>query len=512
MENNLNSIVDSKYCKYKKLDKFICSSAYIYLAFPIVLLIMFWFKIYIAIPAILAIIIALVLSLKNFKYKTVEEYQKIFNKKYIAIIFLIILFLNILSGAGGIFYQNWDYKGRNAIFHDLIDRDWPVKYDYSKLEYEKGRIESETGVLSYYFAYWLPGALVGKVLGFKIASIFMLMWQIIGTTLFFYLVFRKLNNIKIKYLLVFVAFGGLDIITQLIVCLINGQPVDLIGVIHIDTANGNYCMSTFITQLFWVFNQSIPAWIATMLMVNEEKFENLGVILALLVPYSPFPVLGLAIWMAITVLFGYNLEKIINVDRIKKVLSIQNIITILAIIPIGLLFLQNSSEKGLVLIRALKNGNLGRSILMYVLYLILEFGIYAVIINKENRRRVLAYFGIFAILPLFYLGTGLDLGNRATIPILVLLYVEILKFMDSNDNKKRIYCLYFILLVAFGTNFNEFYRSFKYTFKNLISHTTNFNDSYFTFSEFEGKECDNFIKNFVAPYDEDNIFFTRILK
>ena len=64
----------------------------------------------------------------------------------------------------------------------------------------------------------------------------------------------------------------------------------ILGATHIDTANGMFCMSTFVTQLFWVFNQSLPAWLITMLLVNDKSYENLGLMIALLLPLHPFHV------------------------------------------------------------------------------------------------------------------------------------------------------------------------------------------------------------------------------
>lgn len=499
--------------KYKIIDKSIIIISYLYLAVPIIMLLAFWFKPYISILTIVALIISLVFALKKFKYKTIEQYKKIFNIKKIIIMIILIVILNILSGAGGICHQNWDYRFRNAVFHDLIDYDWPVKYDFSQLNYESEKIGSDIGVLNYYFAYWLPSAAIGKIFGFHIASLFILLWQTLGVTLFFYLLFRKLDNIKFKYFLIFLAFGGLDIITKFIVCIKYGQPLELLGTFHIDTANDAYCMSTFITQLFWVFNQSIPAWIITMLLVNEKKFSNLGILLALLVPYSPFPVIGLAIWIIITILFGFDLNEKINKKRIKELFSVQNVLGVLSVIPIGLMFLLNSNEKGFVLWRAFKNGILLDSLFKYLLFIILEFGVYALILNKQNKRKVLTYFLIFSILPLFYLGIGVDLGNRATIPILILLYIEVVKFLDSKKYKKRQILVWIILVIAFLTNFNEIYRSISFTKRNYEYNFSNFDDSYHTFSSFgSNKECEKLIKNFVSPYDTKEIFFSKIFK
>ena len=510
MEKSLEET--NKFKIYKRIDFTIILLAYLMLAIPIIMLLFFWFKIYISIPCIILLILGLILTIKKLKYKSVEEYKKIFNGKKIICIIILIVLLNILSGAAGVFYQNWDYRGRNAILHDLIEYNWPVKYDYSDLEYEANKIGNEKGFLSYYFAYWLPGAAVGKIFGFKAANLFLLLWQTIGTCIFFYLVCRKLNNVKIKYFIIFICFGGLDIITRFIMNLWNGESIELLGAAHIDTANGMFCMSTFITQLFWVFNQSLPAWIATMLVVNNKSYGNLGVHVALLLPFSPFPCLGLILLSIAIILFGYELDKIIDINRLKETFSIQNIISVISVIPIGLLFLQNSSEKGSVFIRAWQNGNLTHILIGYLLFILLEFGIYSIIITKQNRKKVLLYFALFAILPTFYLGGGLDLGNRATIPILILLYIEILKFADNeNISKRRLIILYVILAIAACTNFNEFYRSITNTMQKWKEHKIlDYNDTYLTFGEFENKECDAFIKNFVAP-EKDN-FFKKILK
>lgn len=305
---------------------------------------------------------------------------------------------------------------------------------------------------------------------------------------------------------------GLDIITRIIINIWTGEDISPIGITHIDTANGMFCMSTFITQLFWVFNQSIPAWLVTMLLVNDESYQNLGVYVALILPFSPFPCLGIILLCFIAIFFGFELNSKINLKRIKSLFSIQNITAVLSVIPIGLLFLQNSSEKGSVFIRAYDNGNLPRILIGYILFLILEFGIYAIIINKRNKKKVLLYFLILAILPTFYLGGGLDLGNRATIPVLVLLYMEVLKFIEDNNSQRwRIIVLSVILAISFMTNYNEFYRSITATIEKWKAHKIiEYNDSYETFGAFENKECDAFIKNFIAP--SKNNYFIKILK
>ena len=56
--------------------------------------------------------------------------------------------------------------------------------------------------------------------------------------------------------------------------------------------------SSFTTQLFWVFNQSIVAWIVTIMFIDEKKVNNYMLIILLCLPYAPLPFVGLIPLMA----------------------------------------------------------------------------------------------------------------------------------------------------------------------------------------------------------------------
>ena len=82
-----------------------------------------------------------------------------------------------------------------------------------------------------------------------------------------------------------------------------------------------------------------------MLLVNDKSYENLGLMIALLLPFAPFPCLGLILICILFIIFGFDFNNTINFERIKKLFSIQNIIGVISVIPIGLMFLQNENEK-----------------------------------------------------------------------------------------------------------------------------------------------------------------------
>ena len=117
-------------------------------------------------------------------------------------------------------------------------------------------------------------------------------------------------------------------------------------------------------------------------------------------------------------------------------------------------------------------------------------------------------FAFFAIAPLFYIG-GSDLGNRSTIPLLVILYIVVIKFLDKlNKKDKRNWTkqkiLIAILVISAVTNYNEIYRALKVTYIDYKDGYSNFADGYKTFDTFEDKECASFITNFVVKNDKDN--------
>lgn len=489
--------------KYIKYDKLLWTSSYILLVIPILIWLTFWFKWYIAAICDILLIIAVMLAIKKFKPKEQQEYNKIFNKKRLIVIFIIIVAVNLISGAGGFGHQNWDYNFRNLVFNDLITHKWPVIYDYSNNLYETNFIGNPTGMLSYYIAYWLPSALVGKIFGFTIGSFCLLITQILMTCSFFYLLFRKMNNTKIQYLIVFLCFGGLDVISGLI----TGANMSPIGISHIDTITPSFCLSTFITQLFWVFNQSLPAWIIVMLILNEKRYEHLGLMVALLLPFGPFPCLGIIIYAIQVIIFGFNFDKLIDFKRIKELFSIQNILSVISVIPIGLIFTLNQNKKGLIFLRAFQQNQLKNVILAYILFIIVEFGFYIIIVNKDNWKKILTYFLTLGILSTIYFGIGSDFGNRTTIPFLILLFYEVIKFIDNNKKDKiKLKMLYVFLAISAFTNISEINRGIAYTAKHLYhGELIKFTNPYKTLDTFGNEEYERFVNNFVSPINKNYI-------
>ena len=504
-------IGDKQLQYYKRIDKTILVLIYLFLMIPILMWLWFWFKIYVAVPCILAAIYGLMVFYKSIQTKTLEEYKKIFNIKVIALSLVMILGLNIISGAGGLMFQNWDYHSRNALLHDMVNHKWPVKYDFEAGSKEAEFIGSERGLLSYYLAWFLPAAAVGKVSrSFTIASIFLFFYLYFGIVAICYLIFRFFKKASLKILLILIAITGVDFLAYLFDRLLIRGSFEIPNMInYIDTPLQMFSFHGFFTHWFWIFHQAIPIWIITMLFMNNKNTKLFGLYVSLAVAFAPLPTVGLFLMILRELIIWIKKEGFWVI--FKKVCCFENIIPVLSVLPILLLYRQNSSTIGLMFSRTYIVP-LKEYLLSYAVYLVFEVSIFLTIVTKKNRNTVLFAIILLTILPLFYLGGGADFGNRTTIPIMILLFTETVNFyLNKTVKKYRLWIVNFILLLSLPTNLTEINRSLVYTYKQGSTIYRFESDGYGSLADFEHNESKIFIKNFITKYEVGQNFFTRFI-
>ena len=126
----------------------------------------------------------------------------------------------LLSGIGGFSYQTTDFIARNPIFNDLCSYDWPVIYDLTEQtdEIQEYVNHASTAMLDYYFTYWLPvaGATKLLVLSSYGSNILLYAWSVLGVFLAIYLTICFFGKTSYWILVIFILFGGLDIVPFLI--------------------------------------------------------------------------------------------------------------------------------------------------------------------------------------------------------------------------------------------------------------------------------------------------------
>ena len=207
---------------------------------------------------------------------------------------LILIWVNV-SGIGGYGFQWPDYAINNARLHDLVTHAWPIRY-------------SDDQNFVYYFGYFLPSAIIGKLFTIDVATRSVYLWAVAGVTL----ALRWTSHLSHwRYsaclLIVFILFGPIDILNVLY---IKGQGDNLLAEFlsvfknyDMDTLTfttsqqlkfysmsqqklfflGNYPGNSF--QLYWSPQQLIAGWLVAALLMFlflQQQLKHILFIYALL--------------------------------------------------------------------------------------------------------------------------------------------------------------------------------------------------------------------------------------
>lgn len=428
--------------------------AYFYLVLPIVIFVLGWMKWYWALPITVIVVVSLVLAIKSIPDITLMEVNKNSLTK-LAIAFVLICIWVLFSGIGGLTYQTSDHEYRTAIYRALVEYEWPVL----SASGEKGLI--------YYIAFWMPAALIGKIFGFQIGYWFQCIWAVLGITLVYFLMCVRSKKITLLPLLFLIFFSGMDYFGWLILGR-EGNPI--LTPIHIEWWVNEYEYTSNTSQLYWVFNQCIPAWIATILIVTERNKRNVLFITSLIMFSSTFPFVGLIPFAMYVILDKFRISR----EQIKKVFTFQNIIGAGTICLLFLVYLSGNVSANNV------SGDMGSvqnaevytdfsgQIIRYLLFVFLEVGVYLIFIFKQYKRTIEFYIviAILLICPFIIVGSSHDFCMRVSIPAL---FVLMLYCMDSLEkayveNKKRWFYMFSIFLIVGAiTPFNEIHMSVRET-------------------------------------------------
>lgn len=426
---------------YKRLE--IYSILYIYLG--VVIFIGGWVRLVISVPCIG---IFLYLLYKRY-FKEESSFDNILIGKTIVFVIILGIFAWLIaSGIGGFCRQAGDWHKHNAILHDLITYNWPVQYVLH---------DNEKAILSYYLLFYLFPALVGKVCGFRLAEIALLIQSAVGIFLIYLHIcyFLKLNTGKkqIGVFVLLVIFGGNVLFGRWIYGFIH--PEDLSASFHWFSNIVRIQYSSHIVLIRWVFPQCIIPWLVTLMILEKPyKVEDFAWIGIPVFMYSCFAFVGLVpFFVILTFAELYRNRNIIK--WVKRIFSIQNIYAFFLISPIfvsyiaGNVFQEKPDVVGFHVI------NYSGSWSLYIIFCLSNFLIWSVFICKKELNNLKFYIAnaVLLCLPLFWYGAWNDLCMRASIPaffvIAILLYRYILDF-EIQKNIHKIPFIFCISMVIFS--------------------------------------------------------------
>lgn len=264
----------------------ILAGSYFYLALPVIIFCVGWCRWYIGFPAAAAVAVSVVFCLKEYRYCQEDGADTILKRenwiRAAAAVLIVLLWVG-LSGVGGYVWQNTDHAYRNEMFLLLTEQKWPLVKEVMTESGPQGR-----GVV-YYIGSWLPAAAAGKLFGTGVGWAMQYLWTAAGVLLTYahICVYRK--KISVWPLVLMIFFSAPDAIG---VRLGTADPLQIFGEAHLEWWPQYYQFSAVTTQMFWVYNQAVPAWLFSTLVFLGEKPRNLVFLSSLMILTCTLPFLG----------------------------------------------------------------------------------------------------------------------------------------------------------------------------------------------------------------------------
>lgn len=420
-----------------------------YLALPVCLFFMGWLQ---PLPATVCIGALLFATWRTCRFLGGETGadERLAPQLVFAIGLIAVLWV-FMSGIGGFTFQNPDFHWRNAIHRDLATQSWPVVYS-----------DADGSRLLYYFTYWLPSALFGPVLGWSGVNLLLFGWTCIGVILSLLLFVQLVGRKAVWVPLVFVFFSGCDFLGYWLM-----QPfVPYLGE-HLEWWSSALQFSSHTTTLFWVFNQSVPAWVVTLLCLGTMRLSTLGFVACLCIPFAPLPACGLAVLCIGRIIdLGHWRTFTAIGQTLRECFSATNVFGGLPILIVFALFFGMSRQAGASGESPFGFVPLYHNPGIYLLFMALEAGVFLVFYTSGIWRGWTVWLGLAALLfiPFVRVGGGADFCMRASIPGLVLLSVLSLRSLLGTSSLPRmprglLSLRIAILLVGAATPAFELYRS-----------------------------------------------------
>lgn len=481
-----------------KKQNIINSLIYLYVFLPIMIFFIGWTRWFISIPGMLILVFCWNRMSKDNPVLDLPEWNRKQAETFAFAVLVIFLWV-YLSGIGKLVFQNLDHECRNPIFDILVNNFWPATKDIS--------LDSviQTRGLIYYIGFWMPAAVVGKIFGLNAGYCFQALWAVCGIFIFYLLTCSVLKEVKLWPLIVFIFFSGLDILGYF---LVNGTFENLSAISHIEWWT-DFQFSSITTQLFWVFNQAVPAWVIFMLICRQKKNRYIVVLLGCTLLCSSLPFIGMlpfVLYFVFSRKYGDQKGK----DHWKcwffDTFTVENIV--------------GGGFSGILAFLYLTGNEAGQNItsgsadynkaylFMYVIFIIIEAGCYYLAVYPYKKREPLFYISLIwlCICPWIKIGYANDFCMRASIPALIILYLMVAETLCHSWKDKNwlvFVCLMGLFLVGSVTPVHEIMRTTTMTmnaYRNgeAVSLEGQTEDYIFTDCNFSGTADDNFFFKYMG--------------
>ncbi len=488
-----------------------------YLMLPLLIFFIGFVKLSIALPL-------LVLSLYSF-YKAIDKNKSsctFLSSKMLGVLFVVSILASWLSGIGAFFCQTGDFLVKNALLRDLCNHNWPLYIDLSKEPIGVQEIiGSEKVAFVYYLFFYLPAAACGKVGGELMARIVFLLWSALGiflvlvNTVEFALLKSGVSSKNVLLVLtVLFAFGGLDIIGYL--PHVNFSSLySVFFQFPITSFVETWCMPYFrlwggnIHDLAFVFNQCIPTWLITILILSRSDNKTIFFIYSFTLLYSPWATIGLFPIVLYLWVRGSHEKKFLSKFEFIETWSIQNILFPLCVLVIVASYYgANTASTG-------TRGwffdfmTIGEFLIFYPLFLLVEIGIYIWFLRKDIVSKPILQVSLLVLLalPFYHITPGNDLLMRASIPALYVICVYWAIYVVGNFHRQK----YLMVTILFFTSFSSTH-TYTEAFSKLVQEKKiHIEDPIGSFFAIDTKQYADMCDFQFFSHDYSNTFFFKYI-
>lgn len=445
-----------------------------YLMMPFILFALGWIGLRYSIPMTIVLLICFWKMWKSTEGIWIPQISRD-NVVKIVFILLVICCWCYFSGIGRFVFQNNDHGIRNGLYELMVEYKWPV-INY-EIDYSKVPEGTSATSLIYYIGFWIPAAVFGKVFGIEAGYGFQLFWAILGVVLVYYFICARLKKVAVWPLVILLLFSGLDIVGMYL----RGNNIfQMANNEYLEWWDSPYQYSGMTNQLFWVFNQAVPAWVCTMLMWAQKNNKNIVLIWACCMLPSTFPFAGL-----LPMLFFWIITRVERAEHpatgwknkvkqyaenlIKGICTFQNIAGGAIVGITTFLYLNSNISSQMVMVDSTINGaTYEANLAKYLMFILLEVGFYFMILYRYQQRSGLYYCILLTlcVVPWITVGTGGDFCMRASIPALLILMVMVIEAWRKARRDKCISMLIplaVMLLIGSVNPIHELTRTFQGT-------------------------------------------------
>lgn len=419
-------------------------TAMFYLIAPVFIFFLSWIRLYIAVPACLLLMLAIFYFYKDLEKDNTNSLTKdnYFEVSSVHIIILVAasVILAYSFGIGEYIWATRDHAFRRAIFRDLISHKWPVFFDLTKMENPEvnALFPDKVVAFGYYFAFWIIPALIGKLLGFGVGNIALLLWSALGiflTILGINMICKRETYFSI---FAFVFFSGLDIIPN--------QYFNIFGTAEpwmwLEGYTKHISYISNINNLLNVYNQVIPCYLIVVLLLLQKNTRSEGLIAASCFAYSPWATIGM-LPIAIYSLFAKKMRDADGKVVLKNIFTIGNIIpAIVILLCYAPMYMANAGVASIKGNTMSFYGSFGQFLFGYALVFVIELLPSIILFGRRHL-----YDGLFwtvlislMLMPLYKVSKYNDFTMRGGMPLLfvfTIMLAELLTiFFEEYKNKE----------------------------------------------------------------------------